>query len=103
MTEGEFLKEWVNNVANEYNEKDYHEYSEREVLDMLRKWKEQLKQRIEDDFKKWQEENNFVYIVEDHKGRYDSFLSTREKAQERIDYIQDSYKKPLVINCQKVY
>lgn len=40
MTEGEFLKDWVNDTKNEYNEKDHHEYSEREVMDMLRKWKE---------------------------------------------------------------
>lgn len=103
MTEGEFLKEWVNNVANEYNEKDHHEYSEREVLDMLRKWKEKLKQKIEDDFKKWQEENNFVHIVEDRKGYEQGYFSTREKAEQRIKEIQYAHREVLVINCQKIY
>ena len=59
MTEREFLKDWVNDTKNEYNEKDHHEYSEREVLDMLRKWKEQLKQKIEEDFKKFQSGEDF--------------------------------------------
>ena len=63
MTEGEFLKDWVNDTKNEYNEKDHHEYSEREVMDMLRKWSElkehELKKKIEDDFKKFQSGEDF--------------------------------------------
>lgn len=91
MTEVEFLENWLNDVSNEFDEKADLEYSEKEVLDILMKWKNYL------------EENNFIFIVEDHKGRHESYFSTRSKAMERINYIQDSRKKPLVVNCQKVY
>lgn len=107
MTEGEFLKDWVNDTKNEYNEKDHHEYSEREVMDMLRKWKEikeqELKKKIENDFNKWQEQNNFVHIVEDRKGYEQGYFSTREKAEQRIKEIQSYHREALVINCQKIY
>lgn len=71
--------------------------------DYLKNWKEQLKQKIEFDFKKWQEENNFVHIVEDRKGYEQGYFSTREKAEQRIKDIQYAHREALVINCQKVY
>ena len=65
MTEGEFLKDWINDPENEYDEKDHHEYSEREVMDILIAWRElkeqELKKKTQSDFenyKKQVEKNN---------------------------------------------
>lgn len=71
--------------------------------DYLKKNEQQLKQKIEADFKKWQEDNNFVHIVEDRKGYEQGYFSTREKAERRIKEIQSAHREALVINCQKIY